>query len=780
MRPGGDDLAEIKALLTERLEEVAEATIGQPSAASRRTKEWRFEGHGGAFLVVRGAKRGQFYSFATSAGGGPLDLVMYARSCGFAEAVRWARQFLGLANAAGPAVVDETAHAERQRKRAEAQRQAEAEKAAKDESGAAYARRVVARTTEIAGTPAEQYLIEARRIPAPPGGWPSDAVRYDPERRALVMVARDASGTVRAIQRVHLTADGRKIDAAEIAARELPSVKVTNGPPKGAAVQLPGLPGPLVVAEGPETGLSLWAATGREVWIALGSLGHVTPPEGRQLVACADDDKRHSPADRALQRAVDQWRADGFAVALAMPWPERRQDGSDFNDALQADGAAAVAARIEQAISGRVVRPGSLPLGRAREATRGAVAGFFEAVRIYDPEAGDGPPPVHAIKVGVGIGKSAAARAEMALELVRMRREAAARIGKAKPETIVMAVPTHALGREQVDAFHALPAVKEAGLRAAMYQGRTRPDPDAPGETMCRNLAAVNDAFAAGLDVQKSCCRRVVRGREGEPATVYQCPFFETCGYQAQMARRPDVLFTAHQSIFTARPKMAGNAVALVVDEGAWKAGLIGAGEKKPKTLSLDSLAGAVTLRNMDETRAIRELYGDALAALRSQPDGPLSRAAMLAAGMTADMAHDAELRTWDRKVDPNLRPGMPEADRKAALRAAANNATVARLAALFRALRALLAEDGPEHSGWINLATEHTDAGAVRTVLLRGRQDIPKGWQIPTLLLDAVLDVNLVRPYWPQVQVTAEIEADAPHARIRQLIGSDVSARSV
>jgi hypothetical protein len=48
-------------------------------------------------------------------------------------------------------------------------------------------------------------------------------------------------------------------------------------------------------------------------------------------------------------------------------------------------------------------------------------------------------------------------------------------------------------------------------------------------------------------------------------------------------------------------------------------------------------------------------------------------------------------------------------------------------------------------------------DDDGTRVLHLGGRREVTKGWLAPTLLLDALLDPLLVRPFWPQVQVTAD-----------------------
>jgi hypothetical protein len=179
------------------------------------------------------------------------------------------------------------------------------------------------------GTPAETYLTDVRGIPAPIAGWP-EAVGWHAGDRALVLAATNAAAEVRAVQWIMLGQDGRnrlRPDGKKI--------KLTAGRLAGATVRLPGLSvdGPLQLAEGSETGLSVWAATGHETWITLGRMGGAELPADKRriMVVCADDDPPEHPAAIALAIAISGWRADGRKVAIARPWASPRGDKSDFN-----------------------------------------------------------------------------------------------------------------------------------------------------------------------------------------------------------------------------------------------------------------------------------------------------------------------------------------------------------------------------------------------------------------------------------------------------------------
>ena len=62
-----------------------------------------------------------------------------------------------------------------------------------------------------------------------------------------------------------------------------------------------------------------------------------------------------------------------------------------------------------------------------------------------------------------------------------------------------------------------------------------------------------------------------------------------------------------------------------------------------------------------------------------------------------------------------------------------------------------LIADDGPAVSGWLRLA--HNEEG-VRVLRISGRSDVHGGWNAPTLLIDALHDPELIRPFWPRRKI--------------------------
>jgi putative DNA primase/helicase len=763
------ELDAIRLALRQNIGRIAEELLGeQPS--SRNGREWRWRSSRSFSVKVSGPKMGACADFRDGWVGDPFGLIMRERVCSFLEALEWASARTGVpinrrvrTEPQGVSAVQKQA-LERERRRA----RQEAEEAADQASRIAKAREFWSnRLPDPIGSIGEKYLVNVRGIPIRPSQWPScvgvlppgtvgwyeDGPDAEPiwhsvsYAGAVIVAATAPNGEVTAVQRIFLAPDAHNLRYVH---GKKAKVKLTKGVSAdiGAVVRLPGAAnGPLLLCEGPETGLSVWAATQHETWIALGSISNHRPPLDRQVVVCRDDDP--SSANRALASTISQWRRDGAAITVATPWQERRHDKTDFNDVLRAEGVTTVRARIALALSPPVtVR--RLSIEEARPETQRAISRFFDAAATWDPEASS-PPPVFAVRTDVGSGKSREARRRAAMALSQR--------DPMNKQPIVMMVPTHVLGEEAAAAFEAQPEASKAGLKAAIWRGREAPNPLQPGSSMCLDLDRVHDAMNAGSSIETACCKSKSK----------KCPFYDTCGYQAQkrLQDQPSLWFVAHEGLFHAPPEVLGKPATLIVDESMFDAGLSGH-HGRHITLSIDSLEGCGLL-GLDGQH-LRHLRDLALTALRIAPGGPIERQAMLAAGLTADHAASGSKLEWLLKVDPKLHPEMTAKERKEAVRVAAGNLTVRRLVMFWRAMADLLRPDGPEHSGWASIAWERTKEGDVRVIRLKGRQSVHDKWRVPTLLLDATLDIDLVKPYWPTVEQIADIKITTPHQTVIQV----------
>ena len=208
-----------------------------------------------------------------------------------------------------------------------------AEQKAEAQKRAALAQSLWREALPIKGTLAEAYL-RGRAITGPL----PETLRYAPScwhatgRRFPAMVALVDGAEGFAVHRTYLREDGA-------GKADVKPPKAMLGAVAGGAVRLTDRPGPLVVAEGIETALSL--ASGlldapAAIWAALSTSGirglHLPPLPGHLTIAADGDDAGRSAAHALGERA----HALGWQVSL-LPAPE----GKDWNDILTWKGAAA-------------------------------------------------------------------------------------------------------------------------------------------------------------------------------------------------------------------------------------------------------------------------------------------------------------------------------------------------------------------------------------------------------------------------------------------------------
>jgi phage/plasmid primase-like uncharacterized protein len=212
--------------------------------------------------------------------------------------------------------------------------QRKAQQRAEAEKRATQAKRLWLEAQPIAGTLAETYL-RGRGITA---SLPA-TLRFHPEcwhgptaRRLPAMVAAVQGAGSPAVHRTWLSADG-------LGKADIDPPKAMLGAVTGGAVRLADGLGPLVVAEGIETALSLASGllpTPATVWAALSTSGirglHLSPTASRLTIAADGDAPGREAANALAERAY----ALGWQVSL-LPAP----DGRDWNDILTKKGEAA-------------------------------------------------------------------------------------------------------------------------------------------------------------------------------------------------------------------------------------------------------------------------------------------------------------------------------------------------------------------------------------------------------------------------------------------------------
>ena len=322
---------EIAGMLADR----AEVLCGQLLPAGRRHgSEWRVgsvAGEPGKSLGVclRGAKAGVWADFATGESGDLVGLIAAVNRCSTAEAIAWAKAWLGLENSQPSAV---------SRQRFVRTPARPVQRPAGDDVLTAVnvvrARRIWKEARPAKGTLAEVYLHgRGLDMVIPPTIMFHGALWHDFEWRSFPTLIAAVCGIrdgkiprITGIWRIYLAADGKAKAPVE-------SPRLGLGRIRGGAVWLTKPAERLAVAEGIETALAIvQACPGLAVCSAL-STGNMTvfepPPWAREIIFCADAD----PAGlTAAAEAGKRMKARGLKSIVAMP-PKIM---ADFNDMLTA------------------------------------------------------------------------------------------------------------------------------------------------------------------------------------------------------------------------------------------------------------------------------------------------------------------------------------------------------------------------------------------------------------------------------------------------------------
>ena len=759
-------------------ESVARDLLGDPNRHLSDKRQLRWGSKGSISLDLR---TGGWFDHERGEGGGVLALVERELCCDRAGAMEWLRQ-QGYVEGLDPSRT--ITHDDRQRwdaARAKRDRQ-QAERAAIADEETAWKSALAARQWHeagpVVGTPAVTYLRDVRKIERGPEG----AARYTPAfeaslwdrnpRPAVLFPITNDAGEVVAVQAVRLDPDGGK-------ARNLGDrAKTTLGPVGTGFLRLPGT-GPLHVAEGPETGLSVWLATGAPVLVCCGAISanrvEALPVKpGDTVVIAGDASAPGSAVEATLTKAISAGVARGLNMRLAVP---AGGAGTDWNDVLQAQGVEAVRAGLSAVVADLPAGWGPAtmraPTGTVEDARRDVGEAFqrwiADALSLApDPEMA-GHAPVRVLRVGTGIGKSHAARLAV-VDLVRTLRS------KGDTRPVVIAVPRHNLG----DEYRAALAEIGKGVRVAAYRGRDQVDPNAEGELMCRRSEDAREADWAGVDVERTLCKA---GKD-------RCSFFETCGYQRQKQTRADIWIVPHELLWRKPPKQIGSPAALVVDEDAVAGALGGFDPLRPTRVSLDDLKQPLQVQGRDAAKAA-EATADLTAlssrlsdALRGmiEDGGCVDPGKLREAGLTAaDMAEGRKL-AWAAKRQPDAGPTTPSAALRAELvKVGSHNGQAMKRARLFGILADALDDEEAEIVPGLRVGMVTTANGdSFDAVAMRWRKDVADGWNVPTVLASATAQEAMQRTVWSEVVEVVEAYAGMPHVMVRQVTDTAFSAQSV
>lgn len=314
--------------VNDRIEPLALAVFGAKNNAMSNAKELRFGKKGSKSVELAGAKRGSWFDHEEGEGGGGLDLIKLLPNY-HGDPFTFAIEYFGIQSQIEAGQLDR----KKPRKKKQHKEKTDAEKIAD-------VVKLVLASKPVHSTQAAGYLAGRGICRVPP----AEAFVFGKEAwhdyPCLIGIVRDRDEEIVGCQKIYLQGDQKA---------PIEIQKVSSGKPGLGIIKLPGN-GPPVLAEGPETGLSIWQATGREVWILTGSFSqirhlNITPQDYPELIIARDGEGQGESADKALRTLVRELENLGFVILVATP-----PNGQDFNDVLQRRGDAAVAEAVHAAM----------------------------------------------------------------------------------------------------------------------------------------------------------------------------------------------------------------------------------------------------------------------------------------------------------------------------------------------------------------------------------------------------------------------------------------------
>lgn len=775
------DRAAFKDAVREALIHRAEAlfTLAWGDPARQSGREWRARSDDALSMQMQGADRGKWFDHKAGVGGDVfhfygVNVLGLEKGQDFARVLNEAASWCGILR---NQPIDLTAL--RQTKIDRAQK-AEAEEQNERQLRAQLVADLTAQARPVDGTTAAAYLATRGITELPAHGLaylspikPRAGIMH-PHLAACVVWAKDDKDQIVGGQRIVLNEDGTRADVDG----PKPFFAAASGYPARFAARIPD--GPLCVAEGPESALSIWLATGFETWAVFGASNwQAAPiPTGRKVILCPDRDlpegslptgseeaKAKEAAARAFNKAVAHHAARNCDLWIATA-PEPVGSKRDLNDTLQRAGVRAVRAAIEAAQrgpepperdrKGRFTGPGLQPftgtltstgkptdLSTARMKTAADIQSALDACAAWD---GEGLAPVVAIKSDPGLGKSRITR-----ELLQRAENSGRIFGD-----VHFYAPSLKLADE--GAEHA----ESIGLTNAVTRGRLAKNP-ATGETMCARPEEAERVAKLGQPVKPTLCIA-----EDEQGQERKCPFYDMCAHRRQFIDLPEGNVVRFEALpYLNLPDAAeGRAIGLrIIDESFWKA------MGREATITLDALLSPRSegkCKNNAKRAERAGVIADLMACAESIAATLRRGGSIMDAldGYTAeDMRTFAKAEGWSKY----MLPFYPDADANtidSALKPAeAHNRQAGAKAQFWANLEAALEAGVMDLQNIVFLSGYKPQKSSDPRDVVKVYWSAQPPRDVPVILLDADADSTLIEPFYPdhemhraQVQPNADV----------------------
>ena len=146
--------------------------------------------------------------------------------------------------------------------------------------------------------------------------------------------------------------------------------------------------------------------------------------------------------------------------------------------------------------------------------------------------------------------------------------------------------------------------------------------------------------------------------------------------------------------------------------------------------------------------------------------------------GITAESAHDARVAVLQSKTLLSVSPDMSPAERSECIKEAAiHNGPILRLARLWKLVEVAIANGYDVMPGCRFEEGIQSGSGPLfNAIRMRWLNELHPDWQVPTMILSATANPDLLRSAWPQLELVADVNPVMLNATVRQILFSAAS----
>lgn len=582
-------LDQIKQMLRDDISQLVDYLFVGEKPHGRGRDDIRFGSRGSMQIFMSGPSRGSFHSHESGEGGSALDLIAYKNGISFADAVVWARNWLGIED--GKARVKKMGQAEidAMKEREAKEREEKIRKSKK--RGFEFYEEAKEHSRNFPGMAARgKAYFEFRQV-RPLNEYSGVLMGQDQNGYCMVFPSTNAAGEVTGVQRIYLDQRGTKSKVGPGGDSKLSLGYMYGSSWLAMPDQQSAFSDIVAICEGPEDAITVAQFAGFPTHAAFGiqNIAGVPLVPGQRVIVVRDNDFKKPEALMAMNRAVKSLKDRGYMVAEVYP----PSGYKDVNELLQRAGGESVWKCFEPLFTGpgggeevpdeSGMDPAQINAASGEELGEhlgDSIYGFMDKTAEWikwhdlyaDIEGGPIQPDTPKMQIVAAAGGGKTTRTARALT-----KSGLVNTSPDSPRVDVI-VPTKQTQSEFAESLRM--QMREIGIGHEVVEIQGRSPETCPRIAELGKGKGMLSAFAEKEEVfSKAACKKTVHepNENGFPVpTEIKCPHYDSCPYIKQFEKlRPKGVIAVMTHPYLMVPAMYGArpASVVIVDEQTLQVG---------------------------------------------------------------------------------------------------------------------------------------------------------------------------------------------------------------